>query len=688
MKVSSLKAIAFFTGAAFFAVSVGVASAAPLTADDASCRAGIAKTSGKVRSTLSKAYDGCIKSALKAGAGTCNSTATADTKGKVPGAKTKVTDAITKSCDNTAAAVALAEHQICGTPVGGAAITDFAAVGPCLNSLADANVERWRNAILNPDYAGVLAAASVKDVTKCINAIGKNATKLASTIQKEQSKDQNASDKALGDSQYTNVGLGGKIATALTKMSDGITKACTPLTDADWALVRSCDDNMADAIACITAKTTALAEGLTASAYDQPGSCPASVEVQIHHGGQDGADLGPTELDVGHTGFGHNADVIDDFHGAVNISCGAAPDDCTTCNATANCDEGNCRCSNNITVTCEAPFGENGVDEVGANECGAADCRLFFGPPLALSAAGTPTCVVNEITSELVNTANVATGESDTAIDNTAIVHLGISQAQPCPTCSGGTCDGGARDGLACSVDGTGTFGDVSYDCPPDPLDNISGTGLGINLNLTDDAVALPFALACDPPLGAEDCACSTCSGDNTVACNTDAECLGFGGTCRVDGLHGGATRVPNACNDGTCDSIGGGEGECDGADAPSVGTGPTDLYCDAFLKGNGGGIVTCATNADCDVGVVGVAAGNCLLEADRPCFLDPIAADGTAGSEGAVLVSTFCSAPTSSGAVNGAAGTPGPARLALDFEFVGRCADGSIWGTGGANCQ
>jgi hypothetical protein len=672
MKVSSLKAAAFFTVAAY-AASVGIAHAVPLSADDTKCRATVAKNVVKLSSTIAKAFDGCIKDRVKNLSSGCTTTANADLKNKVAGTKAKLSEAVggaKTKCLVPDHALSLAEHQICGTP-NGAALTDFTSVATCLNDIADKNIERYRNAILAPNYA-----LATGDIGKCINAIAKNATKLLSTIQKEQSKAQNTSDKALGDSNYNDPGdPSGKIGAAITKTADGITNACSILTPADWAVVRSCDDDLAGVIECVTDKTTAVAEGLTASSYDQPGSCPTAVEVKIHHGGQGGADLGPTELDVGWTGFGHNADVIDDFVGAVNISCGAAPDDCTSCSATASCTEGNCRCSNNITIECDEPFG------VDVDDCGAGTCRLFFGPPLPLSAAGTPTCVVNEIASELVNTANIATGESDTAIDNTAIVHLGISQSQPCPTCVGGFCDGGARDTLACGVDGSSPFGDVSYDCPPDALGNISGAGLKIGLDLTDDAVSMPFALDCDSPLGALDCACSTCSLDNTVACETNADCPGLG-VCRTDGLHGGALRQPNGCNDLTCNDQGGEEGECN--------AGPNDTYCDDFLKGSGGGIITCGTNTDCSEGSTGVpgGAGNCSLSEPRSCFLNPIDADGTPGSEGAVLVSTFCSAPTSSAAVNGAAGTPGPARLSLDFEFVGRCADGSIWGPGGANCQ
>jgi hypothetical protein len=678
MKVSSLKATAFLS-AAVFAASVGTANAAAVDSVNAKCRATNAKSVGKLAATISKVFDGCLKSATKAGSGNCTTTASADTKGKVPGTKQKLLDGITKACDDTAAAVALGEHQLCGTPIGGAALTSFAQVGPCLNDLVDQNVARLRSALLTPNYA---AAVADKDANKCIGTIAKNATKYLSTVMKEQSKAANGSDKAGGDSNYSNPGdPSGKISAAFGKLSDGIHKACDVLTPAQWATVGSCDDDVNGVIDCVGAKVRAVAEGLNASAYDQPGSCPAEVKVQIHQDSAGGVVLGPTQLDVGFTGFGHNANLIDDFVGAVNIDCGGPTgNDCTSCSVTAACSEGNCRCSNNPTTLCSAPFTQ-------AN-CGAGNtCRLFFGPPLPLSASGTPTCVVNEITEELVGTANIATGESDTSVANRAIVYTGISQSQPCPTCDGGVCDGGARNGLQCSIDGRSeTFGNVSYDCPPTALSNISGSGLKISLDLTDDAISMPFALACDPPLGALDCACSTCTGDNTLGCNSDGECAAAGaGTCRTDGAHGGALRVPNNCNN-ACVPVAGSptEGVCDGA-------GPQDGYCDGLVKANGGGIITCATDADCDAldsECPGGDCGACSLNEPRKCFLDPIDADGTPGTEGAVLVSNFCSAPTSSGAVNAAAGTPGPSRLSLDFEFFGRCADGSPWGPGGANCQ
>jgi len=686
MKVSLLKATAFLS-AAVFAASVGTANAAAVDSDNGKCRGTIGKNVTKLASTISKAFDGCVKAAAKAGAGNCSTTAAADLKGKVPGTKQKFTDSvggIKTKCDAGIHAVTLAEHQICGTP-NGSAIADFPGVSACLNDIVDKNVERLKNALLAPDYAAVLADGT-KLSGKCIGAIGKNATKYLSTIMKEQSKAIKASDKLLGDSNYANPGdPSGKIGAAALKLDAGLDKACGLMTSGQWGWVRTCDDDLAGAKACIKAKVQAIAEGLIASAYDQPGSCPDSVKVQIHHDAAEGVSLSATELDVGWTGLGHNAGVIDGFQGAVTLSCGAATgNDCTSCSVTSDCSEGNCRCTSNATGqlvttgteaarTCQVPFT--------TDTCGAGNtCIPYFGPPLALSAGGNPTCVINKIASELVGNANIATGESDTDVSNVAYVYTGLGQDRPCPTCESGLCNGGARNGLSCTVDGTNeVFGPVSYDCMPTAASNISGSGLKIDLSLTDGSVNLPAALPCDPPLGALSCTCSTCTLDNSIGCNSDADCAAVAaGTCRTDGGHGGAPRVPNGCGDGTCESAGGGEGIC---------AGENDLFCDGFLKANGEGILPCFVDADC--GTYGVpGAGNCTEATQRKCFQYPVTATGTPGSEGAELVSTFCSAPTSSGGVNSAAGTPGPSRVKLDFEFFGRCADGSPWGPGGANCQ
>jgi hypothetical protein len=197
---------------------------------------------------------------------------------------------------------------------------------------------------------------------------------------------------------------------------------------------------------------------------------------------------------------------------------------------------------------------------------------------------------------------------------------------------------------------------------------------------MSDTPASLPFGLPCDPPLGAYSCACSTCSLDNTVACNSNADCPGLG-VCRTDGLHGGALRVPDKCQfPETFDDMGGGEGQCSGPLS-------NNMFCDGFVRGDGSGVLVCANNADC--GTYGVpGAGNCTLDQPLSCFLDPIVATGSATPQGATLGATYCVPPTGGGAVNSAFGFPGPARLVAETEYSHFCADGvTAWSPGGASC-
>ena len=46
-------------------------------------------------------------------------------------------------------------------------------------------------------------------------------------------------------------------------------------------------------------------------------------------------------------------------------------------------------------------------------------------------------------------------------------------------------------------------------------------------------------------------------------------------------------------------------------------------------MRASGEGYVQCQSNADCDEGNIGFPAGDCELVKRRPCFLDPIVAEG-----------------------------------------------------------
>jgi hypothetical protein len=140
------------------------------------------------------------------------------------------------------------------------------------------------------------------------------------------------------------------------------------------------------------------------------------------------------------------------------------------------------------------------------------------------------------------------------------------------------------------------------------------------------------------------------CSSSNTTGCRTNADCTGLG-NCIVD-----AIEAPNNCDDGVCNSVGGGEGECN--------TGPDDAFCDGITRPNGDGFIGCNSNADCDAGNIGIVGGNCTLSERRECFLNPITATGVMNANTPLGVAVFCIGKTSNSGINTVAGLPGPGRV------------------------
>ena len=140
---------------------------------------------------------------------------------------------------------------------------------------------------------------------------------------------------------------------------------------------------------------------------------------------------------------------------------------------------------------------------------------------------------------------------------------------------------------------------------------NVSGTGLRITLSQTTGTSSLqPAGVLCGfPPFVTLSCPCGRCSGDNTIPCNANADCTGFG-TCTNTA---GAVQ-PNQCDDGLCSPSGGGEGEC-------AGNAVLDKYCDGVTRSNGEGFLQCQGNPDCLPSNIGVAAGNCTLRNDASVF-------------------------------------------------------------------
>jgi hypothetical protein len=120
------------------------------------------------------------------------------------------------------------------------------------------------------------------------------------------------------------------------------------------------------------------------------------------------------------------------------------------------------------------------------------------------------------------------------------------------------------------------------------------------------------------------------------------------------------------------------------------------------MLRGDGSGLLTCNDNSDCsafDSDCPGGDCGDCSHLQSRACFPDPMGAQGsdaridavpTSAVYGAELVSTLCVPATSNTTIDTSVGLPGPTRLLIDFDFLGRCGLNptlSFELPGGSNC-
>lgn len=418
-----------------------------------------------------------------------------------------------------------------------------------------------------------------------------------------------------------------------------------------------------------------------------------------------------THLEVGWNGLGHSGDLPDQYKVGVGLDC--TPNTNTPCgdctitgiDTTAASTAYNRRCQENHRIPCTSPIGT--ID----GACpGLGICSYYLSGPVNFNASNTPTCVLNRIDQDITGTANPETGEGAQNLHLRSLVYLGLSQEQPCSLCGGvctagqpstvgcirdsqcdsvpnsgdgvcdveadtmndgvkdGRCIGGTDSGSPCDVNNIdATFGPTSLDCGLPIGANASGLGLQINLALTTASQSMPFGIECENPFYSP-CACAVCTGNQSVACNSNAECALIGaGDCNSKGGANAADRFPNACDTDSfvCTDTGaeggGFNGQCDSK---------TDTFCDGLLRANGEGFLFCATNGDCGTldPACGGDCGNCDATLQRRCFLNPIQATGIADPDEPVLVGTFCVPPTTNNAINLAVGLPGAARVKIDL--------------------
>lgn len=768
---------------ALAAVAAALLSASPahavLSEDSIDCRAAIAKNYAKLFKTANKTIAGCHKARDKdvaLVATDCNVMAQADAaKGKYASSAAKAATAVTTACTGepistlTAANIGgeAGESELYISCVsmpcpGVTGVVDTAAeLGACLGCAAAGIAEDVGAATLGlPNPANLDS-----DEQKCHGAIAKGYGKYLDTGLKTENTCQKEADSV---DDYDTTGCVGsdpksKVAGSLTKAGDGLTKSCPAtvnLADLDGCAI----DTLANVKACNGTEWGNAEDDAFSTTYVMPATgCPSTTRTTIRGGCStqgsvpggcsSGFETG-TVLSVGWKGLAHGVDITDNYTVAADIICpGTVAGSCTTvgdsicaggtlngdpCTLDADClgggdCQGDCvstgisadnpqytsftRCIDDPAIACTNPFANDPVcPSMGA-------CKYFLGPPLAVSAGGTPTCTLNAVNADIIGgTGNPDLGAAEFTIDLRAVVHLGVSQSRPCPYCrndptpqdgnrAGGVCAGGSNDGTPCTDGGTclgggvcsGNFGtcfdgphdgdpcdvqgfDLSFanpaapddapnagnslDCPPTSGANISGSGLAILLPLTTGVSAKDATDPCESPNAGLDCYCGICSGDVTVSCNTDAECAGMGlGSC---GATAGVARKPNNCSDLMCTPLTTDRGEC-GADI--------DTYCSGMLFANGKGVISCGVDSDCDAYIsVGPPAldpdnwvcpgndcGTCTVSTFRSCFNDPMSVVGDADPVNPILAGTFCLPPSSNGSVNNATGSPGPGTVQTD---------------------
>jgi hypothetical protein len=316
-------------------------------------------------------------------------------------------------------------------------------------------------------------------------------------------------------------------------------------------------------------------------------------------------------------------------------------------------------------------------------------CTFFLAPPQPINVGGIGVCHTTEIEGPVAGTVDPDIGSATLSLTLTTKIYPGVTNADPCPPCSGGVCMGGQRNGQACTVNGVNAqYADnLSFDCPPVGI-NILGTNhqplqLATGTQTRTLTAANPNCRAIGHTT--EKCFCDTCNNAAATVCSTDADCTAVGattcggrrcqggpnngtpclvnsecpsGTCGVPGL----ATASNQCDDVTCtpapsDTDSTDEGEC--AAGPSVAHCTTQTYLE------------CSVDGDCNATLAGDTCNTAETES-RECFTtngvigDDVSVGGVASPTSPTLGALFCIPPTFSSSANIAYGLPGLGRLTL----------------------
>lgn len=622
---------------------------------------------------------------------------TADPRGKVAAARTRITDTLAAKCDPAQLAALFPGR--CAPSA-----TTLDAFGLCIAQRVDCET-----CVLTNAMDGLLFDCDLLDdgiANASCRTCGNGSVEVSESCDdggESSSCDIDCTLPVCGDG-LLNASAGELCDDGNGVDGDGCDDGCVPSACGNGVIggeLEQCDDgNTVGGDGC-GAFCQCEPEAFLSGCQDP--RCPSSVELyQLAAVGRDcaaNADcaagtcdetllkcLTATTDDLGYTGIVHNVDSDEGSVTRLRLTCPGPAPVCGACIVDGiDPRPRNCRCANDTRQICDEPLRPD------ADDCGGAICECYEGPPSPHSTANTPVCTLWRHAADVSGTVDVDSGTGVLDKDLIATVHFGEQLVDPCPRCVDdiaiddgvrhGTCLNGPHDGLPCDVNAVHTSfpapggGDYSLDCMPNPANNLSGSGVRIRATLTTGESTLASGIECGFAVSPELCPCGVCSGDASMACASNTDCAGLG-TCgpRQDGI-----PTANTCLDGTCTDVGGGEGKC---------LENLVSFCDGVLRADGRPFVQCVEDADCDsTDCGGVSCGACALSEPLDCFLPEIVALGQADPLRPLRAASYCIPPSASG-VNVVVGLPGPARMVRQeiarYLCSGTAEDEYVPGVGG----
>jgi hypothetical protein len=319
-----------------------------------------------------------------------------------------------------------------------------------------------------------------------------------------------------------------------------------------------------------------------------------------------------------------------------------------------------------------------------------------------MAIGGVGLCLTTELTAPVTGTIDVEAGALATDVDLLHRIWLGLTQHDPCATCSGGVCVGGTRNGLSCTPQGTSTVhaDTLSLDCPVAATSSAIAT-LPVSGTLTTGTQTMTVSAA-NPGCTAFGytalrCLCDTCQTAAAEPCSSNADCPPgracgglrcmpgaplVGNVCTVPGSNpaecgaggicgrAGYPTQPNPCFGNVCTPNT--PPDFDSADEGICAGGPFEGRCSVNTY------LGCTTASDC--ACVGCAPGQTCVFAPVACFTtngviaDNVISGGApdtpvGGIFDPVVSGLFCTGSTGSSAVNTALGLPGLGRPTIPMS-------------------